>query len=194
LWRDGERASISDLARLTGVSFAGANLELRAMQDAGLSIATRAGSAMCFEANTRHPLAGLLRDLVAAGGKPAMDHREDDDARTRGWLVGLGAPLHHEGRPRGEAPAAEKVIARGLELAHRDASVARSLPICIFRKRFDLDPTRLELEARELGEKQALGFFLELTADLSGDELLHIWSRRMVDRRIRRERDFFPAS
>jgi len=189
LWRRGERGSASDLSRLTGVSFAGAYEELKAMEKAGLAVSHRAGQARVYEKNLSHPASRVVQEL--------LDERHEGEAReerwkmTRGRLVALGAPLSGAAVP---APSVEKAIVAGIHLAHADASVARALPICIWRCRHRLDPEILLVEARRQDEKLATGFFLDLTAELSGDGALKLLARGFRDRRVRRTRDFFPAS
>lgn len=195
LWRDMESGSVSDLARMAGVSFAGAYGELRAMQRAGLARSSRVGNATVYQADESHPRAGILRKLLLAGRKREAVHTGAKDRLTRAWLAELGAPLVIDvpASKKGN-PGIEKVIAAGLRLAHRDASVARSLPVCIWHSRYRLDPGKLKVEARKAGETQAMGFFLDLTAELAGDVELAEWARRMRDRRIRRTSDFFPST
>ncbi|MFH1437757.1 MAG: hypothetical protein ABIJ56_18765 [Pseudomonadota bacterium] len=194
LWRGKEKGSVSDLARMAGVSFAGAYGELKSMEGTGLARSSRVGSATVYQADTSHPQAGILRMLMRTGGKSEKACTGSQDRMTRAWLAGLSAPLIIDAPESKRPPGIEKVIAAGLRLAHRDASVARSLPVCIWRNRHRLDPEKLKVEARRAGETQAMGLFLDLTAELAKDTQLREWSRRMRDRRIRRTSDFFPAT
>jgi len=191
LWRQEASGSTAHLAALANVGFASAYRELRAMQAAGLVVPQRQGAALVYRANRTHPLADALRKLVTAG-VPGLG--EDSEARQlRGELAALGAPLRHEveGPPRGPA---EEVVARGVQLAHRDPDVARTLPVCLYRQRDTLDPARLREHAVRLGEKRALGFFLDLTAQLSGDRRFTEWTTPLRDRRFKAPRDFFYAA
>lgn len=94
----------------------------------------------------------------------------DRDDLERAWLAHYGAPLYGRSLVRGQAaPKAEDVLAAALDLAHRDASVARALPVAFWRQRGHLDFGELARRAREIGSERELGFFLELTARLGND-------------------------
>jgi hypothetical protein len=54
--------------------------------------------------------------------------------------------------------------------------------------------TSIDYSDRLLGEKQALGFFLDLTAELSGDRRFAEWMKPLRDRRYRTSRDFFHSA
>jgi hypothetical protein len=190
-----ETGSVSDLSRLAGVSFAGAHREMRAMQRAGLATSRRAGGMKIYQADGSFPHAALLRALLSARRRNRPPRPGKEDRVTRAWLSELGAPLASRvPSSRMKHPGVEKVIAAGAALAHLDASVARALPVCIWRNRHRIDPGKLKVEARHAGETQAVGFFLDLTAELSGDREMRTWARRMRDRRIRRTSDFFRST
>ena len=93
------------------------------------------------------------------------------DDLMRGWLAHYGAPLYGESLVRGTpAPNVEDVLVSALSLAHRDASVARALPVAFWRQRDHLDFSQLARRASESGDERTLGFFLELTAKLANDQ------------------------
>lgn len=93
-----------------------------------------------------------------------------DPERVRVWLAHMGAPLHGSSAPREVAPPRpEYVLAEALSLARQDASVARALPPAIARIRPRLDLSELRRLAVDRGQGRTLGFFLDLTAELSGD-------------------------
>lgn len=191
LWRRDGSGSTAQLAALANVGFASAYRELRAMQAAGLVRAERRGFALVYEANRDHPLADALRAVVATQEPHSA---EDPEARRlRGELAALGAPVQHEVMvpPR---HSVEETVVRGVQLAHRDPDVARTLPVCLYRQRDVLDPVRLREHAVRLGEKRALGFFLSLTAELSGDRRFAEWTTPLRDRRYRAPHDFFYAA
>jgi hypothetical protein len=188
LWRQDAGGSITQLAALAGVGFASAHRELRGMQEAGLTVVERGDSGLTYRANRAHPQSDAVRALVAT---PTQHVTAGPDARRlRAQLAALGAPLHHEAVEPSRGPVEETVV-RGVHLAHRDPDVARTLPVCLYRQRSTLDPERLREHAARLGEKQALGFFLDLTAELSGDRRFAEWMKPLRDRRYRTSRDFF---
>ena len=187
LWSAGERGTVAALASRAGVGFANAYRELHAMKRFGLVVSERLAGAESFHANDAHPLAGALRALVV---RPVSAGSEDEANRIRGELRTLGAPLPV--RPAKTVDGfVEEALVRGVGLAHRDPAVARALPLCFWRCRDRIDPARLRDAARRLGEKQAVGFFLDLTAELSGDGRLAEWSGSLRDRRRKIPRDFF---
>jgi len=168
------------------VGFASAYRELHAMKALGLVTSERADGAEVFRANDSHPLADALRQLVAAPTRLG----DDDDARcVRGQLVALGAPLQADAEAL--SGTIDEAIVRGVHLAHRDPSVARALPVCLYRLRETLDPESLRRHAIRFGEKRALGFFLDLTTELSGDRRFAAWAKPLRDQRCTASRDFF---
>ncbi len=195
LWGKAATGSASQLARLGLVGFASAYRELRAMQSLGLVVSERKGGADVYRANAAHPMAETLRTLVSSAA-PAPD--EEDSSRLRGQLKTLGAPLSQEPDESAQEDTAytlEETVVRGVRLAHRDADVARTLPVCLYRQRHALSAERLRHHALRLGEKRSLGFFLELTAELSGDDRFALWTESLRDRRCKASIDFFhPTS
>ncbi|MEW5849050.1 MAG: hypothetical protein AB2A00_09550 [Myxococcota bacterium] len=161
------------------------------MKDLELVISERRGAAEVFRANPDHPDAALLRQLVQR--RPVSPPRDEHAETVRGWLRDLGAPLVN-GRAATPAPSEEDALADALKLAHRDASVARVLPLCLWYHRNHVDVARLGDRARADGEKHALGFMLDLTAEVCGDKRFAQWARELRDRRRRVVRDFFHGA
>ena len=89
---------------------------------------------------------------------------------TRAWLATFGAPLYGKSLVEGRKPPdPETVLARALKLAHRDATVARTLPFVFLCQRHNLDFDKLRRRARRANQIRTLGFFLDLTGRLTGD-------------------------
>lgn len=193
LWGRGAEGSVSALSRRAGVSFAAAHRELLAMRSAGLARTRREGVAVVYSANPQSPQAALLRRLVEAdhgGPRPAAP----DDDKVRTWLSAAGAPLLVSRPATGPAPPLEQVVTEALALSHRDAAVARVLPLVLWRHRDRLDHEELARLASLRNERQALGFFLELTGRLGGDLRLSARARPLRDRRRTRARPFFTRA
>jgi hypothetical protein len=190
LWGRGDAGSTSQLAELAGVGYASAYRELRSMEALGLVVSERQGGAQVYRANQSHALADALRALVTASVPSAAEH---PDRQVRGQLAALGAPVQHEPvePPRGPV---EDTVVRGVHLAHHDPDVARTLPVLLYRQRDRLDPARLHRHAVQLGEKRSLGFFLDLTAELSGDRRFAAWATTLRDRRCKAPHAFFHAA
>ncbi len=200
-WGAQEQGTASELARLCGVSFAAAYSELEALKEAGLLKVTYQGTQAIYAANEGHEKCRVLRELVATERTGSSETEatikfpiEDQDRAVRVWLREIGAPLLVEGRTHEALPGLEKILAAALCLAHRDATIARILPVCLWLKREQLDLERLEVYARRLGETQALGFFLSLTGELSGAQDLSDLGERFRDKRRKKVRAFFKAA
>jgi hypothetical protein len=194
LWAERVGGSVSDLARKAGVSFAAAHRELAAMRVEGLARSERAGTALVYEANPRYREAGLVRRLLNDQGANSAPPLVGRGSRVRGWLAAAGAPLLVARPARGRMPPLEEVLADALGLSHQDATVARVLPVVIWRHRQRLDHGRLVRAATRRNERQTLGFFLELTGLLGGDHRLAFLSEGLRDHRRTRARPFFTRA
>ncbi len=85
----------------------------------------------------------------------------------RAWLARYGAPLLGGSAVEGHAaPSREDVFAEALALARKDSSVARALPVALWRNRSKLDLLKLKAMASSAGQERTLGFFLDLTGRL----------------------------
>lgn len=194
LWGGGAEGSVSALARRAGASFAATHRELEAMHAAGLARSKRAGAALVYSANRNSPHAGLVHRLLEAGEAERESLPGPDPETVRGRLSALGAPLLVSRPARGPLPSVEQVVAEGLALSHHDATVARVLPVVLWRLRGRLDHQKLRHEASRRNECQSLGFFLELTGSLGSDPRLTALARRLRDRRRTKARPFFARA
>lgn len=170
------------------MSFAAAHRELEAMRAAGLAVAERHGVATVYRANLAHPRADVLTDLL----KPApAAHGASEEQKLRGRLAALGAPLAGPASETRHPP--EEILADGLALAHHSPTVARVLPVAFWRQRDTLDYERLERAATLRDERQALGFYLELTGKIGGDRRLVRRASALRDHRRTALRPFFAG-
>jgi hypothetical protein len=195
LWGEDAHGSTAELAELAGVAFAGVHTELKAMQRTQLVVSERVGNKEVFSANADHPHATTMRALVASDAPDAPPPRKEDQ-RLRRKLVGLGAPLAGvaplKASPARAAPTeAMETLVRGAALARRDATVARSLPLCFWKQRETLDIKALAALASGPEAKHAVGFFLELAGELGGDRRLAGMAELLRDRRRSSTHDFF---
>jgi hypothetical protein len=193
LWGKGLGENVSELARLAKVSFSAAHRELEGLRTAGLARGERSGAELVYRADTQHSHAGLLRQLATALFEKAESKSQapgDDDVRA--WLRSVGAPLSSP-EPKQPMPSVEQVLAEGLTLSHRDATVARVLPLVLWRQRSNLDLDRLAEYATRRDERQALGYFLELAGRLGDDQHLVRAAHRLRDKRRKRARMFFEG-
>jgi hypothetical protein len=192
LWGQDVSGNVSDLSRLVKVSFSAAHRELEAMRAARLARVERTSTELVYRAETSHPQARLLRQLAKAPAEVEVRSPARPDADVRAWLTAAGAPL---GSPPSKvaSPPLEEVLAEALELAHRDATVARVLPLVLWRQRERLDLDRLVRQASRRDERSALGYFLELAGQLGGDVRLVRAARRLRDKRRTKARPFFAG-
>jgi hypothetical protein len=118
------------------------------------------------------------------------ESKERRDLSVRSALAAVGAPV---GVLRRTPPPAdlEATLADGLVLAHRDATLARTLPLVFWRQRDRFDLDRLVAQASRRGERFALGLFLELAGRLGQEPTLVQAARRLQDRRRTAVRLFF---
>lgn len=144
------------------------------------------GNATMFGANQDHPGAEALRSLL---GLSSPNPLTDTEPRVRSWLSALGAPLPDD--PADPVPDVATVLAHGAKLARSDASVARSLPVVVWKNRQNLDVERMRAAASLLGEKHTVGFFLDLTGTLGRDSSLKERAKRFRDRRRKTAQNFF---
>lgn len=187
LWQERATGSVAELADAAGVGVASAYRELRAMERLGLVTTERRERDLAYSANWQHPRAAALQLLVT----PASPLPVSAAAKqTRAELAGLGAPVVVD-RPRAPRAEVEALLIEGVVLAHRDPALARSLPVAFFRQRDRLDPKRLASLARSRAEKAAVGLFLELTAEVSGERRFAEWAKPLRDRRVHQQRPFF---
>jgi hypothetical protein len=192
LWGQGAAGSVSDLSRVAKVQFSAAHRELDAMREAGLARAERTGSTLVYRAATDHRHADLLRHLASASGDAERSKGAHHDEQVRAWLAALGAPLG-SAETKTRRPSVEQVVAEALSLSHRDATVARVLPLVLWRQRDELDFDQLVQEATRRDERQALGYFLELAGTLAGESRLVERARTLHDRRRKKVRMFFAG-
>jgi hypothetical protein len=201
LWRDKEEGTASELSRICRASFSGVHSELESLKGAGLLEVAYRGNQAIYTANREHEKYGALRVLVGAErsrfDKNQLDRERSQgrkDQRVRLWLKEIGAPLLVSGECHEGLPSLEKIFAEGMHLAHRDATVARVLPVCFWLNRERLDLDRLEVQARRMGETQALGFFLSLTGELAKEKAIVEAGEKLRDKRRKRIRSFFEGT
>jgi transcriptional regulator with XRE-family HTH domain len=115
---------------------------------------------------------------------------------VQAWLAHLGAPLYGSTAVvPSDVPTPERVLAEALPLARRESNVARALPVAFHHVRERLDFRLLRRLAAERGQERTLGFFLDLTSELSGDETLAREARSLAAhvRRHKRASQFFKV-
>jgi hypothetical protein len=155
----------------------------------------RAEQKLAPEGRTRLPRRG--RDARALEVKachpahrPVMSERRRE--RVRALLAHFGAFLLVHRAEVSAVPRLEKVLAAGLRLSHQDPAVAGTLPV-VLAKNPEVDVGELVRLAKQDGEGQTLGFFLELTDQLSGTDKFAATAALLRDKRRKKERNFFSV-
>jgi hypothetical protein len=92
-----------------------------------------------------------------------------------------GAPLVNHGSP-GKKLSLEETVGLSLALARRRPDVARVLPVVLVKNKGRLDFERLKEVASHFGQNRALGFFLDLTGKMTGDQKMSSESKSLMDR------------
>ncbi len=188
LWHNGGVGSVRALARLARVPYARAYLELEEMIRVDLAARERRGNAWVYRANLNHPRVTLLKDLFFATGR--TEPLTPGEQQVLLHFKKLGAPLDVEGEPIIGLPL-EEVISRALPLCHKREDLARAFPFVLARHGDRLDFRQLERHARYVGEGKTLGFFLDVTAALTGDLRFHGAAGRLHDLRFKRREPLF---
>lgn len=190
LWKEGFRGTISDFCREGRLSMPSVRKELRSLKDQSLVCADVVRGREVLRANDKHPQHGLLVALVSIDA-PTTDKREvKKDERVRRALKALGAPLTVTG-PQPPRMVLEDVVLDALELARRDATVARVLPVLLWKQRGELRWKVLFKGVSGAENKHVLGFFLALTTLLSEEQQFASLASLLKDKRIRQSRHFF---
>lgn len=189
LWAEEIVASGHQLSLLLGAAYSATHVELEAMKEEGIVKAHKEGKAEVYSKNERYPHKHALLLLLAPFGR-ALDLSAVDDEGVKSNLAKYGTPVLSTKKPK-RYLSLEEALAHGLDLARRDASVARSLPVAFAKNREKVDLARLEFLARKRNLLPVLGFYLDLTAQLLGDRKLQKTALGLLDRRRKRKELFF---
>ncbi|MCP4713617.1 MAG: hypothetical protein GY868_00755 [Deltaproteobacteria bacterium] len=195
LWGEETVASVKQLAEQAGIGYASAHVELTAMNKEGLVTFHQKGKAVVCRKNNEYPNAALLKALLKAEGMsaaPSACQKKLTLEETKLHLVRFGAPLGVSGSCKSDL-SLEAVLVAGLELARKDASVARVLPLVFEKNAKQLNRPRLKFLAREKGLKKTLGFFFDLSAVLSGSTSYKKDADSLFDNRLKVTEDFFAT-
>jgi transcriptional regulator with XRE-family HTH domain len=133
---------------------------------------------------------GLGLDVVPLADVPV----EPTSDMLKGWLAYYGAALYGLKAEPAAVPPPETVLADGLKLARESASVARALPLAFWKTRERLDLDRLLKEGERRGQARTLGFFLDLTSQLSGNLTFEGAAAKLRVRSLSRPTQFFQPT
>ena len=190
LWREGVQATATQLAEQAGVALAAVQGELKEMHQRGLVTCERVGKKDVFSANRQYRHAEVL--VALAGTAPPNVHvAKVERSEIERRLKTLGAPLRDVEPMPLEPLSVVETLLQGSEHARRNATVARTLPLCVWTVRDDLDARVLATAHARAETRHALGFFVELAGDLGGDRRLVGLAEALRDQRITAIRPFF---
>jgi hypothetical protein len=133
---------------------------------------------------------GLGLNVVPLASPPTQPSTD----QLKGWLAHYGAPLYGPATDANTVPPLETVLADALTLAHDSASVARALPLAFWKSRDQLNLDRLLKEGERRGRTRTLGFFLDLTSQLSGHPTFEQAASRLKVRHLSRPAQFFQPT
>lgn len=192
IWREGVEASGHQLALLSKATYSTVHGELEAMKQEGLVTSRRQGRAEVFSKNDGYPskMALLILLEVPKAKSVASDDVSDEDVRSN--LARFGTPVVTQGKSTLNL-SLEEALVWGLDLARKDSTVARALPVAFARNRKTYDLARLEYLARRNKVLPVLGFYLELTAILSKDKKLQVFAKQLMDKRRKKMELFFKT-
>ena len=180
-------ASMSELARLAGLTPRAVAVEIQRLEEAGLVEVKAVGPAHVVRPNPRNPATSALSNLVkAATGASAPGAT---DRAVRRSLAAHGAPLLGE-EPKIVFPL-EETILRGLKAARNDATVLRVLPVVIAKNAKAIDWADLTERAHRMNLRAELGMLLDLTAEVANLPDLRSRADALSDARRTRPR-YFP--
>lgn len=174
-------ATVSELARRSGLTPRSVAVEVRKLLNLGLVTVEAVGGADLVRPNLKHPAAPHLRGLLRIPAAPEAEEAQGQQLRES--LAALGAPLAGA-RPRGHL-GLEAALLAGLEAARSDGTLLRVLPVVLGRNLEQLDWPTLREGARSRKLKSELGLLVELTAELLGRRELR---RQVADLHDRRRR------
>jgi transcriptional regulator with XRE-family HTH domain len=151
--------------------------------------------------DSQNPTVTVLLDLLRALGLGLGFVEQPRDAEGAGpdqlyaRLASLGAPLYGATTvDTRDGARPEVILTEGLVLSRRDATLARALPVALWKSRKRINHDFLRKEARRWSQARALGFFLDLTAVLSGDPTLAREAAKLRGHAPLRTRQFFEPT
>lgn len=182
--------SAFELSKLTGLPYATVYSEMNHLKNSGAISEKIVGKTKLYRnrlpANIKSALEVLLGISI-----PRDRDTELSPLEVRAALQEAGAPIVLEGDSATTSLSLEEALARGSLLAKQDPSLARAIPVVLFKNKFNLETNRLLVFARRLQVKQELGFFLELTSELSKEQMFKRAAKPFRDKRLHLISDFF---
>lgn len=112
-----------------------------------------------------------------------------DGDTVRNQLFTLGAPTFGE---EVEVADLETALVAGVMLSHDDATVSSVLSLVFFKQVDKLNFAKLVEVAKSVNEANALGFYLDLTTEVSGEQRFRQATLMLDASKSPTNQDFFP--
>lgn len=177
--------SMRDLAARCGLSTEAVRKEVLHLERAGLLTTQAKGAAKLVAANWANP---ACQHLLALFDLDAAPRPEVTDTAVRESLQAYGAPLL-EDHPQAHW-SLEETLVFAAELARRDATVLRVLPVVLATHHRTLDRKALRRLAVQHRVKAEVGVLLDLTGNLIGEKTLQSMAKPLFDEKQTEWRDF----
>lgn len=194
LFSGAEAYSKTDLAKLSGLPYATTHAELSKLESMGLLTAETSGGITRYRMQLSSELKKAMRLVFNFSSRKAQVSNHDE---LRAQLQKLGAPVVLDAgsniQPKQEYSLEETIVRSSLQ-ARNDPSVARTLPIALFKSIDLLDDELLKYWATRLEAKQEVGLFLELTSIIVNSPRHKTLSRKFKDARVKETKDFFETN
>ncbi|MFH1018592.1 MAG: winged helix-turn-helix domain-containing protein [Pseudomonadota bacterium] len=190
--------SVLGLAQLTQVPYSTTHLTLRKLKKLGLVTSQPQSRRLDYDLNRTDAYARAFMELFLSGfpaqKRPDLASGKNVTDKDVLWnLAGLGAPLVVDEHPR-KTLAPEQTFAFALDVAHRNPTAARALPVAFAKSLSRLNYPLLRYLSRERKQTRTLGFYLELTGVLSHKSRFKKLAAEFQDRRVKRQEPFFEVS
>jgi hypothetical protein len=159
--------SKTDLAKLSGLPYATTHAEVAKLESMGVLAKESSGGRTTYRMSLPSDLKQALLLLFNLKGR---DQSVKTENNVRASLQELGAPLVLDAQRSVRfvpEKSLEETLVRSAVHAKKDPSVARTLPLALFKNLDSLDQELLKYWATKLKAKQELGMFLELSAELA---------------------------
>jgi hypothetical protein len=185
--------SKTDLSKLSGLPYATTHAEVAKLESTGLLSKQTSNGRSTYQLSLTPDTKQALLLLFNLKGR---DHDVNSEENVRVSLQELGAPLVLDAQPSVRfvpLQSLEETLVRSAVHAKKDPSVARTLPLALFKNVENLDHELLKYWATNLKAKQELGMFLELSAELAKSPKLKKLSKLFKDKRVKEMKDFFET-
>jgi hypothetical protein len=187
LFVEERRESVSKFAELASVGFSTAYEELRAMEHVGLAKSEYQGNRVLFHANSDAPHFTLVKSLLQT------DKQQKEQPPTEAVMANLERMSGALGTHASNQPelSNEETLVLAFKFARYNATVARVLPVALYKNFDHLNFEKLKTLCFKAGEKKTFGFFLDLTSELANSTRLHELAEEFHDRRCKKSQSFF---